>query len=236
SQVDATSDEGRARLMTLAKPLIGQVTAPALALMLRRKLADEIGLSAIEIERVVPLSPQVGNIGNGSSANPAGSSAGGGRTNRADAVDWGKSKSDKPFFRKKGREAGAPAPRIKLPPASRPVLAISRMLVRPKLANVFDLSVEGGDETALGAAFRVATYIRDHDGENINQAMIVEHFRPTPDWIFVNQASLLLTEVDIDRLDLDTEFAETLARLRADAAAAAKRADEVRRARDLGLS
>jgi hypothetical protein len=82
----------------------------------------------------------------------------------------------------------------------------------------------------------VATYIRDHDGENINQAMIVEHFRPTPDWIFVNQASLLLTEVDIDRLDLDTEFAETLARLRADAATAAKRADEVRRARDLGLS
>jgi DNA primase len=236
SQVDATSDEGRARLMTLAKPLIGQVTAPALALMLRRKLADEIGLSAIEIERVVPLSPQVGNIGNGSSANPAGSSAGGGRTNRADAVDWGKSKSDKPFFRKKGPEAGAPAPRVKLPPATRPVLAISRMLVRPKLANVFDLSVEGEDETALGAAFRVATYIRDHDGENINQAMIVEHFRPTPDWIFINQASLLLSEVDIDRLDLETEFAETLARLRADAAAAAKRADEVRRARDLGLS
>jgi DNA primase len=236
TQVDAASDEGRARLMTLAKPLIGQVRAPALALMLRRKLADEIGLSVIEIERVVPLSPQLGNIGNGPSANPAGASAVGGRANRADAADWGKFKSDKPFLRKKGPEAGAPAPRIKLPPASRPVLAISRMLVRPKLANVFDLSVESKDETALGAAFRVATYIRDHDGENINQAMIVEHFRPTPDWIFVNQASLLLTEVDIDRLDLDTEFAETLARLRADAATAAKRADEVRRARDLGLS
>jgi hypothetical protein len=110
------------------------------------------------------------------------------------------------------------------------------MLVKPTLANVFDIAVEDADETALGAAFRVATYIRDHDGEGINQAMIVEHFRPTPDWIFVNQASLLLSEVDIDRLDLDTEFTETLARLREDAAIGARRADVMRRARDLGLS
>jgi hypothetical protein len=151
-------------------------------------------------------------------------------------VDWRKTKADKPVLRKKTPEAGASAPRVKLPPATRPVLAISRMLARPKLADAFDLSVEEQDETALGAAFRVATYIRDHDGEGINQAMIVEHFRPTPDWIFVNQASLLLSEVDIDRLDLETEFVETLNRLREDSAVAARRADVMRRARDMGLS
>jgi DNA primase len=236
SQVDATSDEGRARLMTLAKPLIGQVSAPALAIMLRRKLADEIGLSAIEIERVVPLSAQVGNIGNAANPSNQGPSAAGERANRGDAVDWGKPKLDKQFFRKKGPEAGAPAPRVKLPAAGLAVQAIARMLVKPALANGFDVNAEEMDESALGAAFRVATYIRDHDGEGINQAMIVEHFRPTPDWIFVNQASLLLSEVDIDRLDLETEFAETLNRLREDSAVAARRADVMRRARDLGLS
>jgi DNA primase len=235
SQVDPSSDEGRARLMTLAKPLIGQVTAPALALMLRRKLADEIGLSAIEIERVVPLSAQIGNLSNASGNQGRQHGQASGQPGRGDSVDWGKPKFDKSQFRKRGPEAGAPAPRMKLPAATRPVLAISRMLVRPKLANVFDLSVEADDETALGAAFRVATYIRDHDGEGINQAMIVEHFRPTSDWIFVNQASLLLSEVDIDRLDLDTEFAETLARLRADAAAAAKKAHEIQLGRERGL-
>jgi hypothetical protein len=45
----------------------------------------------------------------------------------------------------------------------------------------------------------------------------------------------LLSEVDIDRLDLDTEFKETLTRLRDEAALAAKRAEVMQRARDLGL-
>ncbi len=235
TQVDPSTDEGKARLMTLAKPLIGQVAAPALALMLRRKLADEIGLSAIEIERVVPLSAQIGNLTNAAGKAGGGAPNAGERQGRGDAVDWGKPKFDKSNFRKKGPEAGAPAPRVK-PPASGPaVQAIARMLVKPVLANVFDLAVDDADETALGAAFRVASYIRDHDGEGINQAMIIEHFRPSSDWIFVNQASLLLSEVDIDRLDLDTEFRETLERLREDAEAAARRADVMRRARDLGL-
>ncbi|HCG53014.1 MAG TPA: DNA primase [Betaproteobacteria bacterium] len=232
SQVDPTSDEGKARLMTLAKPLIGQVTAPALALMLRRKLADEIGLSAIEIERVVPLSAQIGQVTN---ATRPGASYNNDRSSRSDAVDWGKSKFEKSSFRRKGPEAGAPAPRVKPPPSGPAVQAIARMLVKPVLANIFDLGVDDTDETALGAAFRVATFIRDHDGEGINHAVIMEHFRPTGDWIFVNQASLLLSEVDIDRLDLDTEFQETLERLRADAASVARRADVMRRARDLGL-
>ena len=220
SQVDATSDEGRARLMTLAKPLIGQVAAPALALMLRRKLADEIGLSAIEIERVVPLSAQIGKVSN--------------ESGRGEDGDW-KNKSDKPFSRKRGPAAGAPAPRIKLPAAGLAVQAIARMLVKPPLANGFDVAVDDDDQSSLGAAARVATYIRDHDGEGINQAVIVEHFRPSTDWIFVNQASLLLSEVDIDRLDLETEFLEVLNRLREDAGVAARRAEVMKRARDMGL-
>ncbi len=230
SQVDTKSDEGRSRLMTLARPLIGQIAAPGLALMLRRKLGDEIGLSAMEIEQVVPLSPQIGKMGN--AAAPAANRERGRNDGREGSTN---DKSFKPFFRKRGPEAGAPAPRIKQPTAGLAVQAIARMLVKPSLANRFDISVDKEDASALGAACRVAAYIRDHDGEGIHQAMIVEHFRASQDWIHVNQASLLLSEVDIDRLDLETEFNETLVRLRKNAGAIARRIDVMKRAKDLGL-
>jgi DNA primase len=229
-QVDTRNEEGRARLMTLAKPLIVQVTAPALAFMLRRKLAEETGLSPIEIETVVPLAPQVAEVSNQygnqySSAPPVDS---------APKKQW----SDKSFkpWGKKDPNAGAPAPRIKLPAAGLAVQVIGRMLVKPALASRFDISVQDEDETALGSAYRVACYIRDHDGEMVHQAMIVEHFRDTYDAQAVQQAARLLNEVDTDKLDLDTEFSEALARLREDAAQQEKRAETMRRARELGLT
>jgi DNA primase len=224
AQVDVGNEEGRARLMTLIKPLIIQVHAPAMAFMLRRKLADEVGLSAIEIERVVPLSANVGEA-----SNRVGDAVGG----RNGDKSW----KEKPFkpWGKKGPEAGAPAPRVKLPTAGLAVQAIARMLVKPQLASRFDINVAAEDETALGAAHRVASYIRDHDGEVIHPAMIVEQFRNTTDAATLAQASRLLSEVDIDRLDLDTEFSETLVRLREDAEAITRRAALMQRAKDLGL-
>jgi DNA primase len=57
SEVDPSNEEGRARLLTNARPLIAQVSmqaAPALGMMLRRRLAEAVGLSAAEIERLVP--------------------------------------------------------------------------------------------------------------------------------------------------------------------------------------
>ncbi|NJR72436.1 MAG: hypothetical protein HC782_05435 [Gammaproteobacteria bacterium] len=70
----------------------------------------------------------------------------------------------------------------------------------------------------------------------VHQAMVVEHFRETHDAYALQQASLLLSEVDTDRLDLESEFNDALTRLRADAAKAAKRAEQDRRAQELGLS
>jgi DNA primase len=228
-QVDTTNQEGRARLMTLAKPLIVQVAAPALAFMLRRKLAEETGLSAVEIESVVPLSPQLGNISNqvpqGGNQNP----------NQAQGKQW----PDKPFkpWRKRGEpEPGAPTPRNKPVAVSLATQMIGRMMLKPSLANRFDINVAEDDETPLGAASRVAAYIRDHDGEVVHQAMIVEHFRQTSDAYALQQASLLLSEVDTDRLDLETEFTEALTRLRDDAQKAEKRAEERRRAQEMGLT
>lgn len=231
-QVDMTNAEGRSRLMTLVKPFIVQIVAPALAFMLRRKLVDETGMSAREIEETVPLSPLLSQISN-RVTQPNVSGAG----NQAAATGKKKWTDEKPFkpFGKKGPEAGAPAPRLKVPAAGLAIQLIGRMLVKPSLANGFDINVAEDDESALGSASRVATYIRDHDGELLHQAMIVEHFRDTRDAYPLKQASLLLSEVDIDRLDLDAEFAEALARLREDASVAVKRADTMRRARDLGL-
>ena len=46
SQVDLATDEGRARLVTLAKPLVTQVTTPALGALLRSRLAELARLPA----------------------------------------------------------------------------------------------------------------------------------------------------------------------------------------------
>jgi DNA primase len=233
SQVDTTNEEGRARLMTLVKPLILLVGAPALAFMLRRKLAEETGLSAIEIERVVPLSPQIGNVSNQTNAGKQNNQN---NQNNQSNNFQNNNKPFKPWGKRKGPEDGAPAPRIKSPAVGLAVQIIGRMLVKPALANRFDINVNEGDQSPLGTAYRVASYIRDHDGEVVHQAMVVEHFRQTSDAYALQQASLLLSEVDTDRLDLDTEFNDALTRLRDDAAKAAKRAEQDRRAQEMGLS
>ena len=227
AQVDTSNEEGRARLMTLVKPLIVQVGAPALAFMLRRKLAYETGLSAMEIERVVPLSPQIGNVTNQSNTQ---------QKNQGKFQQNTQDKPFKPWGKRKGPEDGAPAPRIKSPAVGLAVQIIGRMLVKPALANRFDINVAPDDASPLGTAYRVACYIRDHDGEVVHQAMVVEHFRQTSDAYALQQASLLLSEVDTDRLDLDTEFNDALTRLRDDASKAAKRAEQDKRAQEMGLS
>jgi DNA primase len=54
SHVDMGSEEGRARLVSQAKPLLEQVTAPALTAMLRRRMAELAQLDAAEVDRLVP--------------------------------------------------------------------------------------------------------------------------------------------------------------------------------------
>jgi DNA primase len=54
SRNDLQSEEGRARLLSQARPLIAQIQAPALAAMLRRRLAETAGLGLVEIQELVP--------------------------------------------------------------------------------------------------------------------------------------------------------------------------------------
>ena len=53
-RTDMQSEEGRARLLAQARPLIAQIQAPALAAMLRRRLAEVAGLGLEDVQELVP--------------------------------------------------------------------------------------------------------------------------------------------------------------------------------------
>lgn len=53
-RVDMATEEGRARFVSQARPLVTQIEAPALAAMLRRRLAELARLGAEEIEQLIP--------------------------------------------------------------------------------------------------------------------------------------------------------------------------------------
>ena len=53
-RVDLKSEEGRARFLAQAKPLMAEIQAPALGALLRRRLAEMAGLGLEEIERLIP--------------------------------------------------------------------------------------------------------------------------------------------------------------------------------------
>ncbi len=228
SQVDLSSEEGRSRLLVLAKPLLAQITAPALAIMLQRKLADIIGLGVMEIQRLIPLASVV----------PVQSSAAGrGAEQNFPSGTPGKSRGK---FRERypAKDTGAPAPRFKSAPAGLCAQMIARMLLKPPLAGRFDLEAESGDVSATGTAARVAAFIRDHDFE-VTPAQVVEHFRDTPDALEVDRAAAhpLLGDMDAENpeFNIDAEFDEALGRLRSEVAAMASREAMLKRARDLGL-
>lgn len=50
TQVDIQSSEGRAKLMQLAKPLVKQIAAPMLSLLIRKDLAQLVGVSQQELD------------------------------------------------------------------------------------------------------------------------------------------------------------------------------------------
>jgi len=229
SQVDLSSEEGRSRLMMLAKPLLTQITAPALAIMLQRKLADIVGLGAIEVQRLIPIAAAAP-----SQPPTAGYPA-------EQPFKQGATGKQRGRFRERfpSKDAGAPVPRFKTAPAGLCAQMIARMLLKPSLAGRFDVEADMSDISATGTAARVAAFIRDHDFE-VTPAQVVEHFRDTPDAAEVDRAAShpLLGDMDAEKpeFNIDAEFDEALGRLRAEVAATASREAMLKRARDLGLS
>ena len=237
AQVDLANEEGRTRLLMLAKPLLSCITAPALSLMLQRRLAEMVGLSVIEVQRLIPVAG-----GNAESRHRQRAQGGHSpQSNENSNFPESNGGSNKPKFgkwKRTGPEAGAPAPRRKTAPVGLAAQLIARMLLKPALAGRFDVSTDPDDSTAVGTAARVAAFIRDHDFE-VNQAQLLEHFRGSVDETEVGRAAFhpLLNDLDANKpdFDLDAEFDEALGRLREVAVAAAKRNVEMQRARDMGL-
>jgi DNA primase len=235
AQVDLANEEGRTRLLMLAKPLLSQITAPALSLMLQRKLAEIVGLGVVEIQRLIPVA--AGN--EAPAANPQQNSPQFSRG--SDVASQGKSSGKGGFgkWKARGPEPGAPAPRRKIPPAGSGAQLIARMLLKPALAGRFDVAIDEHDESSVRSACRVAEYIRDHDFE-VTQAQLMEHFRGSEDEAEIGRAALqpLLTDLDTNKpdFDLDAEFDGALAKLREEAIAERKRREQQKRAQEMGLS
>ena len=53
-ETDLTTEEGRAKLVQTAKPLIEKIAAPALQLMIRKRLAELTSLSTAELDTLLP--------------------------------------------------------------------------------------------------------------------------------------------------------------------------------------
>lgn len=215
-EVDMQSDEGRSRLLMMAKPLLAQVGAPALASMMQRRLADLTGLGLVEVQRLAPTA------------------ASGGKRPFSKRDSFSESRES----HSNAKSAAAPMRRkvLRDPPATQ---LIVRMLAKPALAGRFDLACKEDDASPTASACRVAAFIRDHDFE-VTQAQVLEHFRGSPDLDEVERASQhpLLTEIDLGRpeFDLDAEFDDALARLREQSEAEAAREAQLKRAREMGLA
>ncbi|HYC36850.1 MAG TPA: DNA primase [Usitatibacter sp.] len=59
SRVDMATEEGRARFLAEARPLVAQIEAPALAALLRRRMGDLAKLSPEEMAALFPAAPPV---------------------------------------------------------------------------------------------------------------------------------------------------------------------------------
>jgi DNA primase len=179
NRVDLRGEEGKARLLSEARPLIAQIEAPALGLMIRKRLAELMEVTAEDLQQLMP----------------------------------GKSRPMP--------SAGRPAPpkdvRRKAPPRSTENKVLSFMLAKPQLAAHFDLDLPPNASPSLRTIDALAHYLRDCDFE-VSHASILEHFRGREEGMAIAEAATapIVAEEEFGRADFETEFRESLSKLRAD--------------------
>ena len=174
NRADLKSKEGRARLLTEARPLVNQIEAPTLSLMIRKRLAELIGVSADELNKLLPAKSRIS--------------------------------ADESSRPRKKRTARTPESKM-----------LSHLLAKPILAAHFDLNVPDTATLQLLALSQLAHYIRECDFE-VSHAAILEHFRGNEAGKAISEAlvSPLMAESEAARANLDAEFADFLAKLKAD--------------------
>lgn len=236
AQVNMDEEEGRAKLLNIATPLIAQITAPALGLMLRKRLAELMGMQNHELANLLPALQQPryannqlnsgGNFGNNQKA------GGNFKTNPA----FGGQKTGQKKWGKKEPERGAPTLRREpMPGTSFQILAA--LLMKPQLAQRFDIDANVDANTPLGTLVRVVHFIRDHDCE-MHVAALVESFRETSDFDDISKAvnDKRYRGIEADRLDIDGDFDGAMASLKETIALKIQREAELERAKQMGLA
>ena len=174
NRADLKSEEGRARLLSEARPLVNQIEAPSLSLMIRKRLAELVGVSADELNKLLPAKQRISEA-----------------------------ESLRP---RKKRTARTPESKM-----------LSHLLAKPVLAALFDLNVPDTATLQLLALSQLAHYIRTHDFE-VSHASILEHFRGKEEGQAISDALAypIMAESEAARANLDAEFADFLAKLKAD--------------------
>lgn len=218
SQVGLDTEEGRARLLALAKPLISQITAPALGLMIRKRLAELMGIEAHELARLLPPIKA-------------------GEPRSHDMQDNSVRRSGHATYAAERRYSHSPVLVRKQPMPGAELQLLACIFMRPALAARFDIDVEPTDSSLLGVVSRVVAYVRDHELE-VTPAMIVEHFRGSADYDEVMRAARdkRYELLDVAKIDLETDFAGALATIREAIILQEKQAQELERALKLGLN
>ncbi|QDQ28346.1 DNA primase [Chitinimonas arctica] len=166
SQVDLDSDEGKAKLLHLARPLVEQIKAPALGVLLRKKLGELAGLDGVEIAQLLggtpQAQPQYANQPGRTQGKPEG--RGGFKRDDWSGKKWNKDGAGGGKWRGFGREEqGAPPPDGTRHTGDLGFELLQLLIVAPKYA--LDLpqnELPGGAQSpALRAISRLADYVAD---------------------------------------------------------------------------
>jgi DNA primase len=236
AQVNMEEEEGRAKLLNIATPLIAQITAPALGLMLRKRLAELMGMQNHELANLLPAlqQPRYANTGQ-QNGNPGfGNQQKGSGNFKSNSAFNSPNKGQKKWGKKEA-ERGAPTLRREpMPGTSFQILAA--LLMKPQLAQRFDIDADADANTPLGTLVRVVHFIRDHDCE-MHVAALVESFRETPDFDDISKAvnDKRYRGIESERLDIDGDFDGAMTSLKESIALKTQRAEEFERAKKMGL-
>ncbi len=152
--------EGRAALLTAARPLVGQIAAPILGALLRRRLAE---LAELPGDQVAML------LGEGSASGSTSGSTAGPVSGHA-APDRG--------FRNAAQRHGTPRAQARRPPSLLRAL-IQGVLVEPDLARRHDLPRPGLGTPEADALTALVDHCRAAAGE-LTTAGIIQHFAGGP--------------------------------------------------------
>ncbi|WP_148715331.1 DNA primase [Chitinolyticbacter meiyuanensis] len=203
SQVELETEEGRARLIHLAKPLLARVKAPAYAVMLKKRLGQLCRLELVELDHI--LEGRTSDVAAPELAPPQ-------ERRRRDGNDW-QPRGERGWKRDGRRERPVLAPvKVRQDPYER---LLHLVLADPALARDGDpVWIGWQDEGKARLTRAVLSAARDY-GQFDSGMQLVELWRGEVEFeqllTLSAQANNLFGKGQADRELLQKEFAETLA-------------------------